>query len=205
MTRHAGRVLAAAAFVLLTQLLPASAAAQNVGSFRDIIADQQERYPLMELQDLYKLIHQASLGSEHAVRDTAAARRWLTDELANLANGPNDPTLDPLTPDSALVRVHLRPYLAVGGSPDQLLDAFVKTANSYPGSKDRMRKLWSVGVEMANAGHLPFSVVSMKQYFDEMAASGFPAAHHSAIYTETYRPAYRVVAARFLPETIRLP
>ena len=36
-----------------------------------------QRYPRMQLEDIYKLLHQAALGPEHAVQDAAIARARL--------------------------------------------------------------------------------------------------------------------------------
>ena len=43
-------------------------------AFRRILSDQVVRYPWLEVQDLYKLIYQAGMGSEHACQDIVAAR-----------------------------------------------------------------------------------------------------------------------------------
>ena len=51
---------------------------------RGILSDHALRYPRMEIQDLYKLIFQASFGSEHAVTSLSDAEAWLTRELAAL-------------------------------------------------------------------------------------------------------------------------
>ena len=166
--------------------------------FRHLVQAQAARYPLMELQDVYKLIHQAAMGSEHAVSDTAAAYRWMEREIATLADGPDDPLLDPLTPDSQLVRVHLRPYLAGGGDPDALVRAFVETANTYPGSVERLRRYWRYAERSAEAGLLPFSPDAMTAFLAEQAEAGYPAVHHSARYEAAYAPAYRVVARQHL-------
>jgi hypothetical protein len=37
----------------------------------------------------------------------------------------------------------------------------------------------------------------------DLKAAGFPPVHHSAVYCLHYRPAYRVVAPRFLPAGLR--
>ena len=92
------------------------------------------RYPEMQLPDFYKLVHQASMGSEHAVTDERRARSCLEQELARIGEGPEEPMLDPIRPDGAVLRVHLRPYLASGADPDRLLEAFVRTAGEVAGS-----------------------------------------------------------------------
>jgi len=167
-------------------------------AFRRILANQLSRHPRMEIQDLYKLIHQAALGSEHAVRDVDAARSWLEQELSQLAKGPDEPVVDAISPDGRIVRVNLRPYLVSGGDPSLLLDAFIETANVYPGTEHRLRRYWSYAERMMTAGELPFAQIKARTFFETMQAEGFPAAHHSSGYGEAYHPAYRVVAREFL-------
>jgi len=97
------------------------------------------------------------------------------------------------------VRVHLRPFLAVGGNAAELLDAFVRTANGFGGSSERLVACWA-GVEaMGAAGVLPFAGADARAFGRRMAAAGYPAVHHSAAYGAAYRPAYRVVARELLP------
>lgn len=166
-----------------------------------ILLNHLARYPLMEVRDLYKLIHQGALGSEHAVTDLAAVRDWLDCELRELAAGPAglaDPLFDPVSPDRSIVRVHLRPYLAEGRDPDLLLRAFVRTAQEYRGSPYRLRQWWPRAQELAMAGGLPFRARELHEYFMRMESKGFPAVHHSPAYEAAYRPAYRVIHPAFL-------
>src|SRR5262245_16198317 len=72
------------------------------------------RYPRMQLEDIYKLLHQAAMGPEHAVEDVAAARARLHTEAQQLGSGPADPLVDPISPDGRLARVHLRTFLEHG-------------------------------------------------------------------------------------------
>jgi hypothetical protein len=193
----------APALAIILLMLNSPALGQSDGGLQAILADHYGRFPLMELEDLYKLVHQAAMGSEHAVSDTAAARAWLDRETENLGQGPPDPEIDPLAPDSSIVRVHLRPYLMGGGNPEELLSAFLETANLFAGSETRLRRYWGFAADMAIAGELPFDADEMAAYFARLDSSGFPAVHHSASYEEAYRPAYRVVALRYLPPELR--
>src|SRR3979411_2334683 len=98
------------------------------------------RYPAMQLEDIYKLLHQAALGPGHAVDNPAAARKRLEDELAMLRAAPDEILQDVISPWGRLGRVHLRPYIAASGDLDALHRAFVETANSYPASPDKLAK-----------------------------------------------------------------
>jgi hypothetical protein len=180
------------------------------------------RYPLLQLEDLYKLLHQGALGSEHAVTSPGAAREWMEDEIAGLGPGPEEPLIDPVSADGRIARVHLRPFLAGGGDRDALLSAFVRTANEHHGSKQEFLASWGVAESLAMAGApemaetpplagesgvtpflarpalLPFSRAAMSAFFAPLAAAGAPAVHHSETFERAYAPAYRVVRIELL-------
>jgi hypothetical protein len=167
-------------------------------AFRRMLAAQVLRYPRLEIQDLYKLIFQASFGSEHAVGDLEVARGRLMHELRELPPGPEEPTADPLSPNGRIVRVNLRPYLANGGDPAALIEAFVRTGRGYRGTGATLRRYWCYAERMATAGLLAFAPEALRGFFATMQAAGFPAVHHSPAYTTAYRPAYRVVLYELL-------
>jgi hypothetical protein len=170
--------------------------------FETILIEQISRYPLLQLQDLYKLIHQGTLGSEHAVEDEESARRWLKEEIRNLQEGPQEPIIDPISPSGDIVRINLRPYLRSGKDPDSLLSVFIKTANEVRGSGEVLRRNWAYARRVASEGSLPFKIGEMDTFLAGMEEEGFPAIHHSAVYEEAYRPAYRVIAAIYIPELV---
>lgn len=163
-----------------------------------ILADQIARYPQMEIQDLYKLLFQAVMGSEHAISILDAARSWLKRELENLPEGPDEPAIDVIAPDSNIVRVNLRPFIQSGGDPSSLLDAFVRTANEYRGTTERLRLYWSFAERMAEDGQLPFERTDMRAFFKLVEEDEFPAVHHSTRYENAYHPAYRVIKQEYL-------
>jgi hypothetical protein len=59
----------------------------NIKLIETILQDHITRYPRMQIQDLYKLLHQAALGSEHAVLDPESAWLWLARELGKMGDG----------------------------------------------------------------------------------------------------------------------
>lgn len=186
-------------FLLLLSAGTCTRPSGEEAGLRKILTDQAARYPRMQVQDLYKFLHQAALGSEHAVRDTAMARDWLRREIAGLDTAAAfEPLIDPLSPDSQLVRVNLRPYLRSGGDPELLLHAFIRTANEYPGDPAALERFWSIAGAMCAEGSLPFPAAEMQTFFAARREQGFPAVHHSEDYGWLYRPAYRVIWREFL-------
>ncbi len=149
------------------------------------------RYPDMQIQDFYKLIHQAIMGSGHAVTDPEGARLWLERELVEMGDGIPEPPLDPISADGQMARVHLRPFLAQGGDPQKLLSAFLRTANEFHGDEAILKSEWDIATRMEI-----FPPAAMDDFIQNL--QGYPAVHHSALYTQRYRPAYRVVLKRYL-------
>jgi hypothetical protein len=168
--------------------------------FKPIVLDHFSRYPELQIEDLYKLAHQAAMGSEHAVKDTESARQWLLRELYHLPVVPPEPLVDYITPDHSIARIHLRPYIAAGGEPEKLLQAFVRTANEFQGSFDSLKQYWNSIEALGQIGELPWLPEHLRKMILQMEASGFPAIHHSIKYVEAYHPSYRVVANRYLTQ-----
>ena len=164
----------------------------------ELLSQHIARYPRIQLDDIYKLLHQAALGPGHAVKDTAAARAWLEKEAAELGPGPVEPENDIISPDGKLARVHLRSWLAAGGSLDDLNSAFVETANNYPPSPEKLGKFCGCLGDLAAAGGIPFAQQDVLAFFDRIAQASYPVVHHSRIYSEAYKPAYRVVEIEHL-------
>jgi hypothetical protein len=158
------------------------------------LRDHLRRYPALQIPDLYKLIHQASFGSEHALANPERARAWLAQEAAEMGPGPDEPLLDPLSDE--IVRVHLRPYQAAGGAWEPLFAAFARTANEYRGSAQVFEQSWQAVGRLS-----PFTAADLDAYARVRAGQGYPAVHHSDAYVELYRPAYRVVWNQLLPAT----
>jgi len=169
-------------------------------NLNQILTSYLARTPVMEVQDLYKLLHLAALGSGHIVRDERAVRSWLERELDEMGTGPDDPLIDPLSPDGQILRVHLRPYKREGKNPDKLLQAFIRTANEWFGSPEKLKEYGALAGQMAEKGGFPFSEKEFHSYFAEMESRGFPAVHHSEVYEQLYHPAYRVVARQYFEE-----
>jgi len=184
---------------IITQKIPSFS-----DPFRSILLEHNRRYPQWQIEDIYKLIHQAAMGSEHAVRNIPAVQEWMERELAILGEGPEEPLVDPIRPDRCILRIHLRPYVRIDGDPQALVEAFITSANQFKGSTDDLENFWATARLMAVERKLPVKPTEMDDLFDEAKKEGFPAHEHSRIFEELYRPAYRVIAAE-LVESLDLP
>jgi hypothetical protein len=187
-------------FVLLASLsIPVLLSAQEARDFREVVKEQFQRYPKLEIQDLYKLSLQASLGIEHFMSDTVAMFRYLNDELAQVDANDRDPLTESLTPDGQLVRLNLRPFKLSKGDPALLIRAMAETAKAYRGARKNMFAYWGTIELMAEERLIAFKKRELQKYFQKRSRERFPAVHHSAIYERTYHPAYRVVRKELVP------
>jgi hypothetical protein len=166
---------------------------------RSILIDHARRYPQWAMDDLYKLIYQAAMGSEHGMSNESSTRDWLMQELAHLGPGPDEPLVDPISPDGCIVRVHLRPFAILQFQPEPLLQAFIRTAREVSPSQERLAEYAAAAIQLAEEGLLPFSVSLVTNSVADRRAQDFPAVHHSAHYRQLYRPAYRVILRDLLP------
>lgn len=168
-----------------------------------LLAQHLQRYPQMQLADVYKLLHQAALGPGHAI-DLLSARTRLEQEIAAAGQGePDEPMLDLISPDAKLARVHLRTYIAAARDLDALSHAFVQTAREYPPSQQRLERFCACIDDLASEGEIPFTHEDAITFIEQMVDAGYPVVHHSDIYHSLYRPAYRVVAIEYLPRLVR--
>jgi hypothetical protein len=185
-----------ALFALLA--LPRSAPCGEA-TWRALVVRELAQHPAMEIPDLYKLLLQATMGSEHAAADSAMAREWMHRELATLGPAvPGEPLLDTLGRDGRYARVNLRPFIARGGDPERLLDAFLETPVVAPPDTTAFRCAEVAAESLAVRGAARWPIDSLRDYFARERGAGFPAVDHSAGYVERYHPAYRVVARRLL-------
>jgi hypothetical protein len=190
--------LAPIAYVILAALLAAAAESEqqvvDVGSIMVAFGAHLDGHRLAGAEDLYKFLHQAVNGPGHAITDREAAKAWLESELDGLGPPlPDEPPCEKLGGVPPLVRINLRPFLAGGGDPDVLLDAFVASGSHERGSSRRMETVLSLAasyVQCAGRGELAPELEALSA---ELSKKDYPAIHHSESYVEAYAPAYRVV------------
>lgn len=168
-------------------------------SIKENLQNEIQRHPKLKADDIYKFLHQAAFGSEHAVKDAAGVRKWMKNEIAGLDYSIKEDLLNLLSPDGRIARINLRPYLQMGYDAELLLQAFIKTADNYKGAVEEFKLYLSEAVEMSKIGELKIGERELIDFFEKHAKMGFPAVHHSEEYESEYKPAYRVVDLIYLP------
>ncbi|MCG3119616.1 MAG: hypothetical protein ALAOOOJD_02056 [bacterium] len=177
-----------------------AACVKKEAAFEKVVAAQLQRYPAMQIEDLYKLVYQAALGNEHLMTDSAMVHDYLIKELASIDTSSVGPLWEEISPDGEVVRLNLRPFKARQGDHRALLHAMMQTARNFQRSPERLEQYWRDLEQMAKSGVIAFDAAAMQSFFREMREKGFPAVHHSTVYAENYAPAYRVILKQYTPD-----
>ena len=163
-----------------------------------LINTHVQRYPEIDILDVYKLLHQAIFGPGHAIAGGKArksAQEWLERESELLEPATAGPLIESIHPDGAVVRVHLRPYLAARGTLNKLLDAFLESSRLVSGDLATMAAWWAIFQAMVEGplgGRFDARAVHLEG--QTRARENWPASHHSPRFDRAYKPAYRVLA-----------
>jgi hypothetical protein len=181
-------------------LLTAQIAAKQI--YQHHLLEEYRLHPILRLEDMYKFIHQSAMGPAHWGMDSVMVMQYLSAETKNLVPDKRVSSLQYLTPDSTLVRVHLHPYLFQNGDINSLGTAFLATAKSFQPDTARMKIYIDWFLELVLMDRIKFDMKRCLAFFDKMKTSHYPAIDHSQRYTKMYAPAYRVVLKKYIPFTI---
>ncbi len=163
-----------------------------------------ERYPQAQPRDVYKLIFQGVYGVGHII--TGKAREYLMEEAGRipLEDYPDRPLIEPVSPDGAMVRVNLRPFLRMNLSLDRLFQVMTASAD-VEGDDERFIELWRVFVGMVETGEITMELEGITGVQDSIDVKGIKPMHHTEPYRQAYYPAYRVVCLDLFREEFGEP
>ncbi len=160
------------------------------------VAGQLEQYPKARLLDIYKSCFQDYMGAEHLVGDTASARRYLEQELAE-TQGIQLPDwyYEPCGVEGQHVRVSLRAVHDGYLTADKLLEAFIGSANADRPTVEQWAALWHEMIgRIDRMGLNLLDYEQDREFIEQVLARGKYAISHSPDYREAYAPHYRIVA-----------
>ena len=185
-------------------LLSVAVSAQDIEGF---INRQLQTYPKSRLLDIYKSCFQDYMGAEHLVSDRQRVKAYLDEEL-------NTTSLDDLMPwyyepcgiDSSYYRVSIRAIKEGIITEDQLLDAFIRSANSETRpSVESWSDRWHMIIGTIDQIKLDLpDFQEDKQFIDSVLSVGKYAISHSPEYREAYHPHYRIVERNIFEKEVKL-
>ncbi len=162
-----------------------------------------DAYPLLRVEDIFKFLHQSTLGCEHLVESAEAAAEYIRREAETVS--PDAPaSIERL--DGDFSRVSLA-SLREGLSAETLARLFCLSSKKEGEGISALGERLEVARELLSDGDLPLDLDELDEKLRGWRALGYPAVHHSEAFRKAYRPAYRVVAneyARLLPLLARI-
>ena len=184
-------------------IMSVAVSAQDVRGF---VNRQMQTYPKSRLLDIYKSCFQDYMGAEHLVSDRQRVKAYLDKEL-------NTTSLDdlmlwyyePCGIDSSYYRVSIRAIKESFVSEDQLLDAFIRSANSEKRpTVESWSKRWHMIIGTIDQMKLDMpNYQEDKQFIDSVLSVGKYAISHSSDYREAYYPHYRIVERSIFENEIK--
>ena len=161
-------------------------------SIRAAIERQMAAYPKSTLQDIYKSFYQEHFGPCHIISDTASARRYLMRELSEMGK-TQSPYFEPTGSQGDYVRVYLSAIADSLITAEQLLDAFVRSANLWQEPTVSWMEKWEAIVSIIQANKMGIEGFETDLPLLTKASRNDQAVHHSRPYNEAYHPHYRIV------------
>ena len=159
---------------------------------RSAIERQMTTYPESTLQDIYKSFYQEHFGPGHIISDTASARRYLMRELSEMSK-TESPYFELTGSQGDYIRVYLSAVTDSLITAEQLLDAFIRSANSRQEPTVSWMEKWEAIVSIIQANKMEIEGFETDLPMLTEAARNNQAVHHSLRYNEAYHPHYRIV------------
>ena len=156
-------------------------------------------YPESTLQDIYKNFYHDFFGPEHSITDTARVRENLYKELSE--NDIASPVhFEPTGSEGRYVRIYLSAVTDSVLTAEQLLTAFIQSANSVNNHPTDWSTEWENIVNVIKDNKIRISGFDDDvERLTEAARQNEPV-HHSPAYKKAYHPHYRVVERKILED-----
>jgi hypothetical protein len=170
---------------------------EDSSQWQSLILTHAKRYPNMQVVDALKLLHHATMGSEHAITDTAVTLQWMEREWTSMDEGPDEPLVDTLGIDGRYARLHLRPFKQRGGDKGEVVQAFIRTSTVRGDTASLVCALQTLET-LAGLQQVTWNADSVRAASAEWRSRGYRPVSHSQAFREAHRPAYRVIAVELL-------
>ena len=160
---------------------------------RQLLQKHYKSYPCLQPQDVFKFLFQSALGCEHLVASYDTALEYIKREQLS-ANVNAIPLVERL--DGHYSRVYLS-CLKDGLSAQTLAKLFCLSAKKEEDGHHLLQQKLRVATSLVEEGLLPLSKQDFHQKLNAWQHMGCPAIHHSDVFRQEYRPAYRVIDNKY--------
>ena len=164
-----------------------------------LLVSHANRYPLMGIQDAYKMLYQGALGSEHIVNSFEEFEIELRKEWEAIEENNAIPLWENIRPDGQIVRVYLNPYMARGGTLANLTTLCYWSASLFKGDREDLKMSWETLLKTCREKKWnKFSQRDIEEFDQWLKKYDYPPVHHSGPYRKAYHPSYRLLTREFL-------
>lgn len=163
--------------------------------FKYYLEQQIKKHKTMQPADIVKLCYQAAFGAEHLLADIDAAKKYFYAEYDSV-EGLEGELFEVISQD--ICRINLSAWKASGMPAEWLFNMFVHSAGVPHGSRKLFLSYLKDAEEVFYNTEVMFEPADWQEYLTSYKASGMPAVHHSEMYRESERPAYRIIKTQYL-------
>ena len=165
----------------------------------NLVISHLNRYPDMEVQDVYTLIYQGAMGAGYYSADADGFEERLIKEFEEIKEDEKKLLWETIRPDGELVRVHMSALKARGGQPQVLSTLCMWTASIFQGDEQDLMDGWATFWHVCRDNRLSkFPEVEILEFDEWVKKNKYPSTHHSAVFRNAYDPHYRLVRREFL-------
>lgn len=165
------------------------------------IRRQLADFPKSTLQDIYKSFYQEHYGPEHMISDSVGARQYLFYELSHMTDTASM-HFEPTGCQGDYIRVYFSAITDGIITADQLLDAFLKSADSRTEPQIDWAEKWSAILRVIEEENIEIEGSETDSPILTEAAKKHQPMHHSRIYNQFYHPHYRIVERSILEQLL---
>jgi uridine kinase len=151
---------------------------------------QRLRTPVMQPEDVVKLVFQAMLGVGHLLSAREKVTQYIVREMNALLADPEEPLFEILSP--AWCRLNLRRAMAANIQPQVIAGLMLTSGCEISFTR---QEVYDCCKRIAQSGDYPLK--DDKALDAILDAQWLPS--HSAAYREEYHPAYRVISTDWIP------
>lgn len=188
--------------IIASVLLSSCRQKEKPQTLQGTLEQQLATYPESRLQDVYKSFYQDHFGPGHLISDTESVRRYLYSELSD--NDVTYPFYYEFTgSEGRFVRVFLSAVADSLISAEELLDAFVRSANGFQESQTDWSTEWKAILRAIHDNRVFINGFEADEPELTKAAQSNQAVHHSPAYNAAYHPHYRIVRRDIFEKEIK--
>ena len=197
------KVFSTVTLLIAMSLCTACSAGQEDELTAQAITALLTKYPKADLQDVYKSFYQERFGPGHMIPNIQNARDYLMSELEEAHECEGD-YYEPTGSHGNYIRIYLHAVSDGKITAEDLLDAFVSSANNVKPASGTWAEQWREIVETIDREQLPVpSTDTLRQELKDCSEKD-EAVHHSKEYETNYHPHYRIVERSIFEDKMKI-